>query len=214
MSREKFSDSEVFFIVKRAMEAFGCKRKKDLANLFGILPQDMTGRIKRGTIVNLIEKEAYKRNVNFDYILTGEGEQYADSPLADDILETKQIPILGTVPAGFPEMPPGEDEIIDYLYFPDVPKQAFAIIVKGESMSPTVRDGDYAISIKAGKFDVKNGDLIIARNEWNELLLKRYREKDDRILLTSDNPEYKPVTPNKHYKIVGKVIRIVRDIKF
>ena len=61
---------------------------------------------------------------------------------------------------------------------------------------------------------MRNGDLIIARNEWNELLLRRLRSKEDQILLTSDNPEYKPVTPNKHYKIVGKVIRIVRDIKF
>jgi len=75
MSREKHSISEVKSVVERAMHVFGCKKKKDLAKLFGILPQDMTGRVKRGTIINLIEKEAYKRNVNFNYILTGEGDK-------------------------------------------------------------------------------------------------------------------------------------------
>ena len=73
MSRKKFSESEIIFIVQRAMNVFGCKKKKDFANLFGILPQDMTARIKRGTVVKLIETEAYKRNVNFNYILTGKG---------------------------------------------------------------------------------------------------------------------------------------------
>lgn len=114
MSREKLSDSEVRAVVERAMKSFGCKLKKDLACLFGILPQDMTGRIKRGTILNLIEKEAYKRNANFEYILTGKGEPFPQEgsqdinltkdsrkssppssvngiPIADDLAKTARI---------------------------------------------------------------------------------------------------------------------------
>ena len=128
--------------------------------------------------------------------------------------KTTSIPIVGTVPAGFPEMPPEEDNIIDYLYVPNVPNNAYAMMVTGESMSPTVKNGDYAVFEMAGQNDIKSGDLIITRNEWNELILKRYRKKDGKVYLASDNPEYQPITPNEQYKIIGKVIKIIRDIKF
>lgn len=44
-------------------------------------------------------------------------------------------------------------------------------------------------------------------------MLKRYREKDGKIYLTSDNYEYPTITPNEHYKIIGKVIAVWRKIK-
>ncbi len=207
MSSKKYAESEIVFITQRAMVAFGCKKKKDLSKLFGILPQDMTARIKRGTIVKLIETEAYKQNVNFNYILTGEG-----TPDVKRLKLNRQrpIPIVGRAPAGFPESPPEDDQILDYLYVPDVPRDVYAMEVIGDSMSPTVKNGEYAIFELTGNVEIKSGDVVIARNEWNELLLKRYRVKDGKTYLTSDNPEYPVIKPNEHYKIVGKVFSFVK----
>lgn len=60
------------------MSAFGMKKDKELANLFNESPQSFSNKKRTGTIVGLIEKEAYKRKLNFDYILTGEGDLVSD----------------------------------------------------------------------------------------------------------------------------------------
>jgi len=167
------------------------------------------------TLVRLSEHFGISSN----YLLTGEGEMHGnekngDFPSHPDVRKAIPIPIVGTVPAGFPETAPEEDHILDYLYLPDVPKNAFAMEVRGESMAPTVRSGDYAVFVRAGKSEIKSGDLIIVCNEWGELILKRFRKKGDEIFLTSDNPEYPTVKPNEHYRSVGKVIKVIREVKF
>ena len=165
-----------------------------------------------GPILLAIE---YRYSVKREYILYGKKTAISEPVIPYiEIKKANPIPVVGIVPAGFPEMPPDEDKIIDYLYLPDVSKNAYAMMVTGESMSPTVKSGDYAIFEMAGQNDIKSGDLIIVKNEWNELILKRYRKKDDKVYLTSDNPEYQPITPNEQYKIIGKVIKVIRDIKF
>ena len=114
------------------------------------------------------------------------------------------IPVLGSVPAGFPGLV--SESILEYIYLPDVPKGSFALKVSGNSMSPTVNDGDYVIFVSPE--DVKSGDIVIVNNEWGESFLKRYRVKDEIPLLSSDNPEYPTVRPNENYKIMGKVVDI------
>ena len=165
-----------------------------------------------GTPPRLNNKALVFQNVN-KAILTGEGTP-SSSESYPNVVVAHPIPIVGTVPAGFPQMAPEEDQIIDYISIPDVPRNSFAMIVSGESMSPTIRGGDYAVFTLAGGGDIKSGDPVIVLNEWGELLLKRFRKKDEEIVLTSDNPEYPVVKPNNHYKIVGKVIKVIRDIKF
>lgn len=121
------------------------------------------------------------------------------------VLHTIKIPVLARCPAGFPD--DVHDGIIEYLSLPDVPQNTYAIIVTGDSMSPAIRDGEYALFVRSA--EINDGDVVIAKNEWNECMVKRYRVKDGRQLLTSDNPEYPTVEPNEHFKILGKVIEII-----
>ena len=113
-------------------------------------------------------------------------------------------------------MPLDKEQIIDYLYLPDIPKGSLAIKVRGASMEPTIEDGDYVVFLPINKLTepIKNGDIIIVRNEWNELILKRYREKEGKAYLTSDNPKYPTIEPNENYKIIGKIIRRVKEERF
>lgn len=62
-------------ILKRAMMAFNCRFVKDFAKLFDISPQNLNGYLHRGTFKDLIRPEAYKRGINIDWIITGEGSK-------------------------------------------------------------------------------------------------------------------------------------------
>lgn len=101
--------------------------------------------------------------LNLHWLLTGEGEMFEEPPIPNAI-SVKAIPVLGKVPAGYPDTV--AENIIEYIYCPDAPPNAYAIVVKGESMSPTIRDGDYVIFIFDG--NIMNGDIIIVNNEWGK----------------------------------------------
>jgi SOS-response transcriptional repressor LexA len=138
------------------------------------------------------------------WLLSGEGSSIEAQPVP-----ALPTPVLNKVPEKFPEHV--SEETVEYLSLPDVPRGAFSFVVKGESMSPAIRDNDYVIFIP--KKDIKNGDIIVANNEWGEFILRRYRKKNSNVLLVSDNPEYPLLKPEKGYKIIGKVIAVWRKVK-
>jgi len=104
-----------------------------------------------------------------------------------------------------------DEQIQDYLCLPfgEAPSNSMAVKVKGHSMSPTIKDGEYVIFLPANMSSVRSGDIVVVRNEWNELILKRFREKYGEMFLTSDNPEYPTFKANEEYTIVGKVVKKV-----
>jgi phage repressor protein C with HTH and peptisase S24 domain len=162
-------------------------------------------------------------NVNTNWLLTGQGEMFlpkegksregVSEPIEPykGFIPSVVIPVLARVPAGFPEEIL-RDEVIEYICVPDVPKKSYAIIVKGESMAPTIKEGDYAIFLPA--HDVINGDIVITQNGWGETFIKRYRRRKNKHFLTSDNPEYPTIEIKDTDKIIGKVIKIWRNINF
>ena len=159
-----------------------------------------------------LQKIATHLCVNLNWLLTGEGEPFIKSKpvLPEEAMPTRKIPVLGKIPAGFPHYV--AEQIIEYIALPEVPENAFAIIAKGDSMSPVIKDGDYVIFL-AMPIDIFSGDIVIVNNEWGETMIKRYRIKDNKPILVSENPEYPTIQPNKHYQILGKVISIWRKIK-
>jgi len=122
--------------------------------------------------------------------------------------------ISQNVPSNFPDTSLSEEHVDGYIYVPDLPEEAIAIRVKDDSMSPALEYGDYALFLPEGKTEIRNGDVVVVKDEWDELMLKRYREKDVEVYLTSDNPRYPTVRPGEGYRIVGKVVKkvSVRDL--
>ena len=160
-------------------------------------------------------------NVSMDWLETGQGEMFLSKEDKSKTAETISsyggiipsvvVPVLARVPAGFPEEI--QDEVIEYITVPDVPKKSYAVIVKGDSMSPAIKDGDYAIFISCSCSDIVSGNVVLVRNRWGESHIKRYRKKGEKHYLTSDNPDY-PTVDVAGYKIIGKVIKIWRNINF
>lgn len=163
------------------------------------------------SISSVLVELLYERfGVSKEWLIDDIGDMYRKDISARSPTEAKlvPVPVVGKVPAGYPEE---NIEIMEYRAFPEAPAGAKAVIVKGDSMSPTIRNGDYALWITMT--DIKHNDVVIVADEWGDVMLKRIKMSGDRITLVSDNPEYPSFEPNVHYRIVGKVTHIIRVIK-
>ena len=125
------------------------------------------------------------------------------------------IPILGEVPCGEPIE--AIEDIKGYIeVLPGMKKDHFALIAKGDSMSPEIRQGDILI-VKQG--DVPSGAIGIAKVNGDEATCKRIYVTDDGITLFPLNSiDYQPQFFNSAQikklpvHVVGKVVEIRRKL--
>ena len=68
------------------MIALSCNKRNDLAALLKISPQNLSGYIARGTFFNLVEPLLYEKNINVEWIKTGQGSMLneAGAPIAEN----------------------------------------------------------------------------------------------------------------------------------
>ena len=164
---------------------------------------------KKGTLLKL--SEALKCSVDE---LAGEPATLNRGELAltqnSRLVPVVAVPLLGRVPAGIPEQI--EEQVEDYVSFPGVSDGTYALRAHGESMVPSIRHDDFVL-FRIDQ-DVRPGQVVVVNNEFGESMLKRLKEKNGELWLTSDNPEYPAVRPNAHYRIMGVVVRVIRDVPF
>jgi SOS-response transcriptional repressor LexA len=163
--------------------------------------------------VEFLSQLADQTGVSLDWLLLCEGPK-----LRPDAGAGRRIPILGRVPAG-----PSGGGAWDVYDAPDVydafddglePDHTIALRVMGESMFPTLWDGDLVVVSVNGQ-SWRNGDLVIAEIEEHseDYLVKRLgQDRGGEITLLSDNfLHYDPLTfPSEKVEIRGSVVRVVR----
>jgi repressor LexA len=117
------------------------------------------------------------------------------------------IPLLGTIAAGKPIQAVPTSETID------IPKDmmgtnVFALRVKGESMiEDGIMSGDYII-VEQTK-TAKNGDIVVALIDHENVTLKRFYKEKDRIRLQPANSTMQPIFLTK-VAIQGRVKGVIR----
>ena len=125
----------------------------------------------------------------------------------DDLIK---VPLLGKITAGNPieaiERPN------DFFDLPAVliPKKetVFTLEVSGESMiNAGIYDGDYVIVQKQNT--ARNGDIVVAMTEENEVTLKTFYKEDGHIRLQPENDTMAPFI-FEHITILGKAIGLYR----
>lgn len=121
-----------------------------------------------------------------------------------------RVPMLGKVTAGRPiEAIEKPDEYFD-LPVSLVPKEekVFVLEVSGESMiNKGIYDGDVVI-VQEQK-NARNGDIVVAMNDNNEVTLKTFYKEKDHIRLQPENDTMAPIIlPN--CTILGKAIGLYR----
>jgi septal ring factor EnvC (AmiA/AmiB activator) len=70
---------EINLIIDRAKIAFGAGTQEQLAVIFNISASDFSKRKRSGTLIKLIEKEAYLKNISYDWIKTGRGSMKSEA---------------------------------------------------------------------------------------------------------------------------------------
>ena len=157
-------------------------------------------------IKNLIEKGYLKRNINNHKVL----ELQVPNEFANNNNDIVQIPLLGKVTAGNPiEAIENPDE-----YFPLpiqlVPQnsEVFTLRVSGESMiNAGIYDNDIVIIERNNT--AKNGEIVVAMTDENEVTLKTFYKEENYIRLQPENDFMTPIILN-NVTILGKAIGLYR----
>src|SRR2546428_386851 len=122
---------------------------------------------------------------------------------------TRDVPILGKVPAGKPLL--SGKKIEGVLSIPDDMGRGeiFSLQVKGDSMiGAGILDGDKVIVKQQGT--AENGEIVCAMIN-GEATLKRFFKKDGVITLKAENDKYAPITVSEgEFRIAGRVVGLLR----
>ena len=168
-----------------------------------------------------IEKDRYNPSVStLQLIATA-----TNTPLAELLPSTKtasstgrgvRIPVLGRVVAGIPIE--AIEEILDYEEItPELAAtgEFFALKVRGNSMEPTLKDGDVVIVKKQPTVD--SGDIAIVLVNSDDATVKEIKESPAGITLIGHNAAvYTPQFYSNHdietlpIQIIGKVVEMRR----
>ena len=154
----------------------------------------------------LIEKGYLKRGKGSNHLLElqvpNEFENVSEGVIA--------VPLIGKVTAGNPieaiEIP---DELISLpTYLLPKKKEVFTLKVEGDSMiNAGIYDKDIVIVERTNT--AKNGDIVVAMDEENQVTIKRYFKEKDYIRLQPENDYMLPIIL-KEVTILGKAIGLYR----
>lgn len=159
--------------------------------------------------VKNLEKNGYLKSTNNKFRTI---ELLVDNEFLEKKDDIIKVPLLGKITAGNPitaiEQP---DEYFD-LPAALVPKngECFALHVNGESMiNKGIFNNDYVIVKRQN--DAKNGDVVVAMTEENEVTLKTFYKESNYIRLQPENDTMDPlIFPS--VTILGKAIGLYRKL--
>lgn len=126
--------------------------------------------------------------------------------------EVIQVPLLGKITAGSPieaiERPNEFFALPSFLIPKD--KEVFTLNVSGCSMiNAGILDGDIVI-VERRKV-ARNGEIVVAMTDENEVTLKTFYKEKDHIRLQPENDTMEPIILN-NVTILGKAIGLYRKI--
>ena len=139
-------------------------------------------------------------------------ELLVDNEFADNSEKIIDVPLLGKITAGSPivaiEMPDEYFSLPAYLL--PKGKEVFTLKVSGESMiNAGILDGDVVIVER--KNTARNGEIVVAMNNDNEVTLKTFYKEKDHFRLQPENDTMDPIILD-NVTILGKAIGLYRKI--
>lgn len=185
------------------------KTQLDLAKAIGVSNTTINNYVKGYNTPRMdkIDKICSFLNIERSNLLEDKKETNSSSGI--------KIAVLGTVPAGVPIA-----AIEDILDYEEIPKswenqgEFFGLKIKGDSMYPTLENGDVVIVRKQSTAD--NGDTVIAMVNGDDATCKRYERFENGIMLIPNNNAYTPIFYTNEdiqslpVTIIGKVVELRR----
>lgn len=121
-----------------------------------------------------------------------------------------EIPMLGTVKAGFPA--PSEEMLFDNVSLNDFlitrKDSTYMLEVDGDSMIDAhIEKGDMVIAERTDR--AKDGEIVIAEVD-GEFTMKYFRKTGDKVWLEPANKNYDPIYPEYDLKVCAVVRGVIR----
>ena len=128
--------------------------------------------------------------------------------------EDPGLPVVGRVAAGHPIL--AEQNIEQHFHMDPAlfrPKAHYLLTVQGMSMKDAgILDGDLLAIHRTP--EVRNGQIIVARLDDDEVTVKRYRQKGSEVWLLPENEEFEPIhfdLSQRRMVIEGVVVGVIRN---
>lgn len=228
MNSELEKSELVFDVVwERIRKITGWKNYGQLADFLGIKSQSVSGAKSRGYIsLEWVFKVAQGFNVFTDWLATGEGpikpgevgpaEGYTTGQeLCEDFVLVPRYEVSASAGGGALVH---SEQIVDHLAFRsdwvrnalDVSVTALALIsVKGDSMEPTLSNGDL-ILVDTSTRKVEDNAIYVLRYNGSLMVKRVQRRRDGSLLIKSDNQVYEPEEVSESevndLYVVGRVV--------
>jgi lexA repressor len=159
----------------------------------------------------------YKRQLEKAYLdeIMPESLKGSTFNMEEQKVNTVILPVYGKASAGN-----GYINLDQEIYYFPIKKgnfsdRSFLVEINGNSMEPTLEDGDYALVDPDNIDYVKNKIYVVTYND--ESFIKRIivDDKSKIVMLKSDNPEYEDILITKdmqvYLKIEGRVIQVISN---
>ena len=164
------------------------------------------------TIHSHLNKLAEKKYIKKDDSKNRAIELLVDNEYLNENESIVSIPLLGKIKAGLPieaiENPNDFFDVPSYL----IPKnkEVYALNVSGDSMiNIGIYDNDIVLIEKQNI--ARNGDIVIAMNDENEVTLKTFYNEKGYFRLQPENDTMEPIILN-NVTILGKAIGLYRKL--
>jgi SOS-response transcriptional repressor LexA len=200
--------------IRQVRQANGLTQKA-FAESLGIV-QGFLSNIERGKNLpsdTFLIALTHVYQIDKQWLSSGKGGPHADtspsherSPVSEnDTLLLKQIS---------PEFPHDvkPEDILGHVSLPGTTPDSYALVAYGEFMAPTIQDNDLVLFSLSR--EAEHGDIVLVNSKWGDVILRRYRIKDDGGWLSPDNMVYSPFQTNSKTQIIGVVTGIWRKVKF
>ena len=148
-------------------------------------------------------------SVSPSYLIDDEGKSIPSN--FNPMPEMKKIPRVGRIACGEPIT--AEENLEGYVSVPSAWHATFTLQCRGDSMEPTIHDGDLVAIRK--DIQVENGQIAAVRI-GDEATLKHLYLHDDYIELRPENPNFSSIIRRKEemndVAIEGKAVGLCRGL--
>ena len=186
----------------------------ELSRILGVAPSVVNAWKIRESIprADIAVKTAEVLDTSVEYLITG------NSVELNSTRKTFLVPILNQeLSAGHGDLLPEEDVIEGLLSLPVCLRKKYgnnlgALHVHGDSMQPTLNDGDMVVCDSLG-WDKSDGIFAIRLN--GNGYVKRLQVVNGKVLIKSDNPNYETITEpldSNAMNVIGKVRLIIKAV--
>lgn len=206
------------------MSALSVNTQTKMAELLRVSPDRIkslvNGRAK-GLSLDEMKVLVIEHNISAEWLITSEGSIFKGEKITPKNesfdSEFARIPVRDViVSAGHGLNNDAEDVLYDFAYRKDwlksrglFEKDLEIIVVRGDSMEPTINDGD-SILINTAENDPQDGHIYVIRGGDTLWVKRAQRQFDGGLLLLSDNKTYPPMRLDletlQDVQVIGKVV--------